>query len=294
MLLYEQIRKNKVKTVFIVTGFVLFVLLVGAAISYVNYGDAMPGLIFTPIFSLFYVGIVIMSSTNIVMKMNRAQEVTSVEEHRFLWHTVENMAMVARVPMPRVFIINDPSPNAFATGLKPEKAAVAVTTGLLDRLSREEIEGVIAHEVAHIKNYDVRLSTVTLALVSVIAIMSDIGSRMLFFRSIGGRRDQNQNPIFLIIGLVLLVLAPLIAMLINMAISRNREFLADASGAELTRNPDALASALEKIANVETPVEQASSASAPLYFSDPLKKKVSGLFSTHPDPVERISRLRQM
>ncbi|MGI1821653.1 zinc metalloprotease HtpX [Exiguobacterium sp. TRN 1102] len=294
MLLYEQIRKNKVKTVFIVTGFVLFVLLVGAAISYVNYGDAVPGLIFTPIFSLFYVGIVIMSSTNIVMKMNRAQEVTSVEEHRFLWHTVENMAMVARVPMPRIFIINDPSPNAFATGLKPEKAAVAVTTGLLDRLSREEVEGVIAHEVAHIKNYDVRLSTVTLALVSVIAIMSDIGSRMLFFRSIGGRRDQNQNPIFLIIGLVLLVLAPLIAMLINMAISRNREFLADASGAELTRNPDALASALEKIANVETPVEQASSASAPLYFSDPLKKKVSGLFSTHPDPVERISRLRQM
>ena len=294
MLLYEQIRKNKVKTVFIVTGFVLFVLLVGAAISYVNYGDAVPGLIFTPIFSLFYVGIVIMSSTNIVMKMNRAQEVTSVEEHRFLWHTVENMAMVARVPMPRIFIINDPSPNAFATGLKPEKAAVAVTTGLLDRLSREEIEGVIAHEVAHIKNYDVRLSTGTLALVSVIAIMSDIGSRMLFFRSIGGRRDQNQNPIFLIIGLVLLVLAPLIAMLINMAISRNREFLADASGAELTRNPDALASALEKIANVETPVEQASSASAPLYFSDPLKKKVSGLFSTHPDPVERISRLRQM
>ncbi|WP_290770019.1 MULTISPECIES: zinc metalloprotease HtpX [Exiguobacterium] len=294
MLLYEQIRKNKVKTVFIVTGFVLFVLLVGAAISYVNYGDAIPGLIFTPIFSLFYVGIVIMSSTNIVMKMNRAQEVTSVEEHRFLWHTVENMAMVARVPMPRIFIINDPSPNAFATGLKPEKAAVAVTTGLLDRLSREEVEGVIAHEVAHIKNYDVRLSTVTLALVSVIAIMSDIGSRMLFFRSIGGRRDQNQNPIFLIIGLVLLVLAPLIAMLINMAISRNREFLADASGAELTRNPDALASALEKIANVETPVKQASSASAPLYFSDPLKKKVSGLFSTHPDPVERISRLRQM
>ncbi|WP_455330740.1 zinc metalloprotease HtpX [Exiguobacterium profundum] len=294
MLLYEQIRKNKVKTVFIVTGFVLFVLLVGAAISYVNYGDAIPGLIFTPIFSLFYVGIVVMSSTNIVMKMNRAQEVTSVEEHRFLWHTVENMAMVARVPMPRIFIINDLSPNAFATGLKPEKAAVAVTTGLLDRLSREEVEGVIAHEVAHIKNYDVRLSTVTLALVSVIAIMSDIGSRMLFFRSIGGRRDQNQNPIFMIIGLVLLVLAPLIAMLINMAISRNREFLADASGAELTRNPDALASALEKIANVETPVEQASSASAPLYFSNPLKKKVSGLFSTHPDPVERISRLRQM
>ena len=294
MLLYEQIRKNKVKTVFIVAGFVLFVLLVGAAISYINYGDALPGLIFTPVFSLFYVGIVIMSSTGIVMRMNHAKEITSVEQHRFLWHTVENMAMVARVPMPRVFIINDPSPNAFATGLKPEKAAVAVTTGLLDRLSREEVEGVIAHEVAHIKNYDVRLSTVTLALVSVIAIMSDIGSRMLFFRSVGGRRDNNQNPIFLIVGLVLLILAPIIATLINLAISRNREFLADASGAELTRNPEALASALEKIANVETPVKEASSASAPLYFSDPLKKKISGLLSTHPNPVERINRLRQM
>ncbi|MDX5323196.1 MAG: zinc metalloprotease HtpX [Exiguobacterium sp.] len=294
MLLYEQIRKNKVKTVFIVAGFVLFVLLVGAAISYINYGDALPGLIFTPVFSLFYVGIVIMSSTGIVMRMNHAKEITSVEQHRFLWHTVENMAMVARVPMPRVFIINDPSPNAFATGLKPEKAAVAVTTGLLDRLTREEVEGVIAHEVAHIKNYDVRLSTVTLALVSVIAIMSDIGSRMLFFRSVGGRRDNNQNPIFLIVGLVLLVLAPIIATLINLAISRNREFLADASGAELTRNPEALASALEKIANVETPVKEASSASAPLYFSDPLKKKISGLLSTHPNPVERINRLRQM
>ncbi|MCT4796486.1 zinc metalloprotease HtpX [Exiguobacterium alkaliphilum] len=294
MLLYEQIRKNKVKTVLIVTGFVLFVLLVGAAISYINYGDALPGLIFTPVFSLFYVGIVIMSSTGIVMRMNHAKEITSVEQHRFLWHTVENMAMVARIPMPRVFIINDPSPNAFATGLKPEKAAVAVTTGLLDRLSREEVEGVVAHEVAHIKNYDVRLSTVTLALVSVIAIMSDIGSRMLFFRSVGGRRDNNQNPIFLIVGLVLLVLAPIIATLINLAISRNREFLADASGAELTRNPEALASALEKIANVETPVKEASSASAPLYFSDPLKKKISGLLSTHPNPVERINRLRQM
>ncbi|MCT4784562.1 MULTISPECIES: zinc metalloprotease HtpX [Exiguobacterium] len=294
MLLYEQIRKNKVKTVFIVTGFVLFVLLVGAAISYINYGDALPGLIFTPVFSLFYVGIVIMSSTGIVMRMNHAKEITSVEQHRFLWHTVENMAMVARVPMPRVFIINDPSPNAFATGLKPEKAAVAVTTGLLDRLTREEVEGVIAHEVAHIKNYDVRLSTVTLALVSVIAIMSDIGSRMLFFRSVGGRRDNNQNPILLIVGLVLLILAPILATLINLAISRNREFLADASGAELTRNPEALASALEKIANVETPVKEASSASAPLYFSDPMKKKISGLLSTHPNPVERINRLRQM
>jgi len=246
MILYEQIR----------------VLGVGVVISYLNYGDPLPGLIFTPVFSLFYIGIVIMSSTNIVMKMNHAQEITSVDQHRFLWHTVENMAMVARVPMPRIFIINDASPNAFATGLKPEKAAVAVTTGLLDQLTREEVEGVIAHEVAHIKNYDVRLATVTLALVSVIAIM--------------------------------LILAPLIATLVNLAISRNREFLADASGAELTRNPDALASALEKIANIQTPVKEASRASASLYFSDPLKKKLSGLFSTHPNPDERIARLRSM
>ena len=292
MLLYEQIQKNKRKTVLIVFVFILFLLAVGAAFSYINSGEPFSGMIITVIIASIYVAIVLSSSTSMVMRMNHAKEIKSVEENRFLWHTVENMAMVARIPMPRVFIINDPSPNAFATGISPKNGAVAVTTGLMNELNREEMEGVIAHEVAHIKNYDVRLSTIALALVSVIAIISDLGMRMMFF-SRGGRNNK-QSPVILIIALVLVILAPIIAMMINMAISRNREYLADASAADLTRNPNALATALEKITGVSTPVREASGSSAPLYFADPLKKKMSGLMSTHPDPQERIRRLREM
>lgn len=292
MILHEQIQKNKRKTVFIVAFFIIFVIAVGSALTYIMNGDLISGAIFATIISIIYVAIVLSSSTNIVMRMNHAREIKSPEDHRFLWHTVENMAMVARIPMPKVFIINDPSPNAFATGISPKSGAVAVTTGLLDTLNREEVEGVVAHEVAHIKNYDVRLSTIALALVSVIAILSDLGSRMIFYAR--GGRDRKQHPAMMIIAVVLLILAPVIAMAINFAISRNREFLADASGAELTRNPRALASALEKITGVRTPVQEASDASASLYFADPLKKKMAGLFSTHPDPNERIKRLREM
>ncbi|ADH97949.1 zinc metalloprotease HtpX [Salisediminibacterium selenitireducens] len=292
MLLYEQIQKNKRKTVLIVFVFILFLLAVGAAFSYINSGEPFSGMIITVIIAAIYVTIVLSSSTSMVMRMNHAKEIKSVEENRFLWHTVENMAMVARIPMPRVFIVNDPSPNAFATGISPKNGAVAVTTGLMNELNREEMEGVIAHEVAHIKNYDVRLSTIALALVSVIAIISDLGMRMMFF-SRGGRNNK-QSPVILIIALVLVILAPIIAMMINMAISRNREYLADASAADLTRNPNALATALEKITGVSTPVREASGSSAPLYFADPLKKKMSGLMSTHPDPQERIRRLREM
>lgn len=292
MILYEQIRRNKQKTIVIVTLFVALVLAVGSAFTYVFYGDLLSGALVAAVISAVYILITLASSTNMVMKMNHAKEIKSVEGHRFLWHTVENMAMVARIPMPRVFIIQDSSPNAFATGLTPEKGAVAVTTGLMERLNREEVEGVVAHEVAHIKNYDIRLATISLALVSVIAILSDMGARMMFFSR--GGRNQKQSPVILIIALILIVLAPFIAMMIKMAISRNREFLADASGAELTRNPNALATALEKISGVREPVKEASSSSAPLYFSDPLKKRAKRLFSTHPDPEQRIKRLRDM
>lgn len=292
MLLYEQIQKNKRKTVFIVFFFIVFVIAVGSALTYVMNGDIISGAIFATIISAIYVAIILSSSTNIVMRMNHAEEIKSKEDHRFLWHTVENLAMVARIPMPRIFIIQDPSPNAFATGLSPKNGAVAVTTGLLEVLNREEIEGVIAHEIAHIKNYDVRLATIALALVSVVAILSDIGSRMIFYSR--GGRNRKQHPAVLLIAVLLIILAPIIALAIKLAISRNREFLADASGAELTRNPKALASALEKITNANIPVKEASNTSAPLYFADPLKKKMSYMFSTHPDPAERIKRLRQM
>lgn len=224
--------------------------------------------------------------------MNHAKEVTSSTDQAFLWHTVEGLSIAARIPMPKIFIIEDSSPNAFATGISPKSGAVAVTTGLMNRLSREEIEGVLAHEIAHVRNYDIRLSTIAIALVSAIAILSDLGMRFFIFS--GGRNNNNKHPIFMILALVLIILAPIVAIVMQLAISRNREYLADASAVELTRNPDALARALESITGVERPVEEASSSTASLYFADPLKKKAAQLFSTHPDPGERIRRLRAM
>ncbi|QKG86063.1 zinc metalloprotease HtpX [Kroppenstedtia pulmonis] len=290
-MLHQQIESNKRKTVLIVFFFILFVLSVGAAITYLQMNNWVVGAVLAGIFALIYTGVMLFSSTRVVMAMNHGKEIVK-EDHPFLWYTVENLAMVARIPTPKIYIIEDPSPNAFATGMSPKDGAVAVTTGLLDRLNREEVEGVVAHEIAHIKNYDIRLATIAIALVSVIAIISDIGTRFAFFG--GNNRNKNQNPIIIILSLLLILLSPLIATLIRLAISRNREYLADASGAELCRNPHALASALEKISETTEPVQAASEASAMLYFSDPLKKKMAGLFSTHPPTEERIRRLQGM
>ncbi|MCM2676693.1 zinc metalloprotease HtpX [Alkalicoccobacillus plakortidis] len=293
MHLYQQISRNKRKTIFIVAGFVFFVLAVGAAITYLYFGDYISGMILATLFGGGYTLIMLLSSTNVVMKMNHAKEIRSSNDHAYLWNTVDSLSLVAQIPQPRIFIIRDESPNAFATGTSPKKAAVAVTTGLLDQLNREELEGVIAHEIAHVRNYDVRLATIAVALVSAIAILSDIGARSMMYGS-RGRRDNKQNGLILILSIVLILLSPLIATLIRLAISRNREFLADATAAELTRNPYALANALKKITNSHTPVKEASSTSASLYFADPLKKKAAGLFSTHPQPGERIKRLEAM
>lgn len=292
MILYKQIERNKRMTIFIVTGFIFFVLAVGASLTYVYMGDYYSGIVFAAIIGGGYALIMLSSSTNVVMKMNNAKEVLLKDDHPFLVNTVENLAMVARIPMPKIYIIQDESPNAFATGISPKHGAVAVTTGLLNRLNREEIEGVLAHEIAHIRNFDIRLATIAVALVSAVAILSDLGTRMLFFSS--RNRNRRQHPALLIIALIFLVLSPFVAILIRLAISRNREYLADASAAELTRNPLALASALQKIAKVGIPVKKASTTSAPLYFSDPIKKKAVNLFSTHPNPEERIRRLQSM
>ncbi|WP_246476785.1 zinc metalloprotease HtpX [Salicibibacter cibi] len=291
-MMYKQIERNKRQTVFIVAGFILFVLAVGAAITYMMNGEIFTGMILAVVLGGAYTAMMLMSSTNVVMRMNHAHEVKDGSKHRRLWDAVGNMAMVARIPRPRLFIIKDSSPNAFATGTSPEKGAVAVTTGLLDKLNHEEIEGVIAHEVAHIRNYDIRLSTIAVALVSVVAIISDLGIRMMFFSR--GGNNNNKHPILLIFALVLVIIAPLVAMMIRMAISRNREYLADASAVELTRNPGALAKALEKISGASQPVREASGASASIYFADPLKRKTAQLFSSHPPPEERIKRLYNM
>ncbi|MBM0064097.1 zinc metalloprotease HtpX [Alkalicoccobacillus gibsonii] len=294
MHLYQQISHNKRKTIFIVTGFVLFVLAVGAAITYLYIGDYISGLILAALVGGGYTLIMLFGSTNVVMRMNHAREIRNSDDHAYLWNTVDSLSMVAQIPKPRIFIINDQSPNAFATGTSPKKAAVAVTTGLLNQLNREELEGVIAHEIAHVRNYDIRLATVAIALVSAVAILSDIGARSMYYGRARGNRDNKQNGIIMILSLLLIIISPLVATLIQLAISRNREFLADATAAELTRNPNALANALRKITNSSTPVKEASSTSASLYFADPLKKKAASLFSTHPQPEARIKRLESM
>lgn len=299
MLLHAQIAANKRKTWVLVAVFLAFFGLVGAAAGIVIADEPRLGIILALLIGAIYTAMMLTLGTGIIMRMNRAREVASEDDNPFLWNTVESLAIAARLPMPRVFIIDDPSPNAFATGMSPNKAAVAVTTGLLDRLSRQEVEAVLAHEVAHIRNYDVRLATAVIALVSAVAVLVDLALRVVWMggRSQGrsrGRSETKDSPHVYLAALLLLLVSHLVATLIQLAISRNREYLADASGAELCRNPAALASALRKIAEVEEPVRAASPASASLYFSDPIKKRRRAWFSTHPPVEERIRRLEQM
>lgn len=298
-MLYQQIASNKRKTVFVVLGFLLLVGVIGAAIGYAFAGSATMGVIFAIVLGFVYMFVMLGQSTDVVMNMNNAQEITDPSQAPELWHIVEDMALVGKVPMPRIFIIDDPSPNAFATGSDPEHAAVAATTGLLARLNREEIEGVMAHEVSHIRNYDIKLQTTALALAAVVSMLANFGTHSLFFGG-GRRRDDREggNGIFEIVMLVLallaIVLGPLAASMAQMALSRNREYLADASAVELTRNPLGLINALTKISSSE-PMQAADASSASMYIADPFKGKTwAHLFDTHPPIEERIARLEKM
>ncbi len=233
------------------------------------------------------------------MSMNGARQVTEAEAPD-LYHVVEDMAMVAQVPMPRVYIVEDSSPNAFATGSKPENAAVAATTGLLNLMNREELEAVIGHEVSHIRNYDIRISTIAVALASAVTMLSSLAGRMMWFGGGSRRRNSRDNDnglgiLMLILSLIAIILAPLAATLVQLAISRQREFLADASSVELTRNPQGMINALQKLDGSEPMHRKVDDASAALYINDP--KKPGGLqklFHTHPPISERIERLKNM
>lgn len=295
---HVQIAENKRKTVGIVTGFILFLIFVGAVIGHIFYENVLLGIIYAVFLSILYTVIMLINSSSIVMRMNRARKITKREKKRPLWDAVENMAMVANIPLPDIYIIDDRSPNAFATGTSPKKAAVAVTTGLLEQLDDYELEGVIAHEVSHIKNYDIRLATVAIALVSAIAVLSDIAIRSLYYRGGYQRSNNNRNKrgqlFLLLLGLIFIIITPVIATMIQLAISRNREYLADASAVELTRNPVSLISALEKISSFTQPVAKPSKASESIYFVNPFKKVNQKLFATHPPIEDRIARLKEM
>lgn len=237
-------------------------------------------------------------SDKLVIKMTGAIPAT-MEGNRELINVVENLAITAGLPMPKVYIVNDSAPNAFATGRNPEHSAVAVTSGLLQILNRSELEGVLAHELSHVGNRDILVSTVAVVLAGFIAIISDMFMRSMLW---GGRdRDNKAGALFLVLGIVGIILAPIAAQMIQMAVSRKREYLADASGALLTRYPEGLASALEKISAHSQPMRRANNATAHLFIADPfgrekrtLGQKISGLFQTHPPAEERIKILRGM
>lgn len=234
-------------------------------------------------------------SDKLVLATSGAKQIKK-EDHPQYFRTVENLCIAGGLPMPKVYISPDPSPNAFATGRDPKHAVVCATTGLLNMMSESELEGVIAHELSHVKNYDIRLMGVVAVLVGFIALLSDLFVRVSFF---GGRDDDRGNSVFVIIALVLAIISPIAATLIQLAVSRKREFLADASGALLTRYPEGLASALEKLKNDKTTPRFATNATAHLYIENPFdNKKVknffTGLFNTHPPLEERIKVLRSM
>ncbi|AXQ78094.1 zinc metalloprotease HtpX [Streptococcus chenjunshii] len=296
-MLYQQISSNKRRTVVLIFVFFVLLALIGGAVGYLLLGSLELGVALALIIGAIYAISMIFQSTNVVMSMNNAHEVTADQAPEY-YHIVEDMAMVAQVPMPRVFIIDDQSLNAFATGSSPENAAVAATTGLLAVMNREELEGVIGHEISHIRNYDIRISTIAVALASAVTLISSLGGRMMWFG--GGRRRNDRDSggfgiLLLIFSLLSLVLAPLAASLVQLAISRQREYLADASSVELTRNPQGMINALQKLEQSQPMAHPVDGASSALYINDPAKKEgLKSLFYTHPPIADRIERLRQM
>ena len=298
-MLFDQIASNKRRTWVLLVAFFALLALIGAAVGYLWLDSPFGGMAIAFIIGGIYAVSMIFQSTEIVMSMNGAREV-SEQEAPELYHVVQDMAMVAQIPMPRVFIVEDASPNAFATGSKPENAAVAATTGLLALMNREELEGVMGHEVSHIRNYDIRISTIAVALTSAVTMLSSMAGRMMWFG--GGSRRRNDRDddnglgiILMIVSLLALLLAPLAATLVQLAISRQREYLADASSVELTRNPKGMINALLKLDNSQPMEHHVDDASAALYINDPKKKGgLQKLFYTHPPISDRVERLKNM
>lgn len=288
--MYSQIAANKRKTVLLMIVFIVLVSAMGWIFAqwwgdqYITYYVVVGALLYV-LFSYF-------TASKAALAINSAQEIQKRDNPR-LYRIVENLAITEGLPMPKVYIMDDPAPNAFATGRDPKHASVAATTGLLDILNDKELEGVMAHELGHIKNYDIRVSIIAFALVAVVALIADIMLRLSWFRS--SDNNSNSGQLFFILGIIGAILAPLAATMIQMAISRKREYLADATGALATRYPDGLAHALEKIGTHGSALKKQNTATAHLFFANPLKKKsFSGLFSTHPPIEDRIARLGQM
>ena len=273
---------------------VFFLILVGS-LGYVAdlfMAGGGTGIVFFGVLigALIYVAIQYFSSSSQALAMAGATQISKADNPR-LYRIVENLAITTGLPMPKVYLVNDPAPNAFATGRDPEHAAVAATTGLLELMNDAELEGVMAHEMAHVKNFDIRVTTIVFGLVVVVGLVADVLARMAFF---GGMRrgSGGQNPLILVVAIAAMILAPLLAALIQAAISRQREYLADATGALTTRHPEALASALTKLGQYGRPLQKQQASMAHLWMADPIQPGViDRMFQTHPPISDRVKRL---
>lgn len=289
--MYSAIAANKRKTYIIMTLFVL--VIVGLSWLYAQFfgGDVPTIMIGTLIGALIYTLISYYSASRIALAVNGAHKIEEKDNPR-LYRIVENIAITEGLPMPEVYVMDDAAPNAFATGRDPNHAAVCATTGLLELMDDSELQGVMAHEMGHVKNYDIRVSMIAFAMVAVIGLLADILLRMTFFRD----RDRNMGQIGVLLAIVGAVLAPIAATLIQLAISRQREYLADATGVMTTRYPEGLASALEKIGKYGSALKShQNSSTAHLFFANPLRgMSIANLFSTHPPIEDRVARIREM
>jgi len=289
--MYGAIAANKRNTLLIMAGFIGLISAIGYVVSAL-YGHTsitywvIAGSAVYALFQYF-------AADKLAIMATGAQQIQKRDNPR-LYRIVENLAITTGMPVPKVYIIDDPAPNAFATGRDPDHAVVAATTGILDVMSDRELEAVMAHEMGHVQNYDIRVSTIAFGLVSAIGFLSDIVLRMMFY---GGNddRDREVNPIMVVIGIIVVILAPIMAAMIQFAVSRQREYLADATGAMTTRDPEALASALEELEKSGRPMQRQSTATSHLFFNNPLKPGIiANLFSTHPPLKDRINRLRKL
>lgn len=287
---YDQIDANKRNSYLLMAAVFALSFATVYAFSYVFIGPDGIFFILSAVLSAAYIWLSYSYADRVVLSLSGAREAHK-GEFPHLVNVVEGLSIAAGIPTPKIYVIDDPGLNAFATGTSPQKASVAFTTGLLKAMNRAELEGVAAHEISHIKNLDCRMGTLVVVMVGLIAILSDMGLRSMFWGRRGGGRDRGGGAIMLV-GLVIVILAPIVAQLVRLALSRQREYLADASGAELTRFPSGLAAALEKIKGGSSVVQKATETTAPLYFAVPVS--MGSLFSTHPPIEERIKKLKAM
>ena len=294
--MYSEIAANKRKTWFLVVIFTAVIVALGFFFGK-EYGDPYGGIVLATAFATIMSLTGYFQGDSIALASAGARRIEK-KDSEYVWNLVENLAIASGTPMPAVYLIEDPSGNAFATGRDPKHASIAITTGLVRMLSKAELEGVIAHEMSHVRNYDVRVMTIVVVLVGIVMLLSDWMLRGMFRRRGGNNGGEDGAMLFLVIGIVLAILSPIFAQLIKMAVSRQREYLADASGALLTRYPEGLASALQKIADADLPLKSANHATAHLFLANPfdphVTKKFEQLFSTHPPILDRIKRLREM